>query len=128
MPDSTPSLQTEFQELLLVSLGAVPGAVLRWQAAVHLQDQNVLVNVAGAAVLGLMVGRSLRPRWQLLIGIGFCGSLTTFCSWMLDAMRQISRGDWVQAIGLIGLTLGLGVGAAGLGYFFGIRFLSTPKQ
>ena len=128
MSDSTPSLQTEFQELLLVALGAVSGAVLRWQAAVHLQDQNVLVNVAGAAVLGLIVGRTLSPRWQLLIGVGFCGSLTTFSSWMLDAMRQISQGDWAQAIGLIGLTLGLGVGAAGLGYFFGLRFLSTPKQ
>ena len=33
------------------------------------------------------------PRRQLLLGIGFCGSLTTFSSWMLDAMQLISAGQ-----------------------------------
>ena len=115
-------LRTELQEVLLVSLGAVPGALLRWQVALHLADRNVLVNVVGAALLGLLAGLPAAPRRQLLVGIGFCGSLTTFSGWMLDAMRLISVGKVVEAFGLMGITLGLGVGAASLGMFVGCKY------
>ena len=121
MPETKPSLQLELQELLLVGLGAVPGALLRWQVSMHLGDQNLLVNVLGAALLGLLAGMPAAPRRQLLLGIGFCGSVTTFSSWMLAAMQQISAGDWAAALGLIGLTLGLGLGAAALGFSLGRR-------
>ena len=116
---TTPSLQLEFQELLFVGVGAVPGALLRWQLA--LGDQNLLVNVLGAALLGLLAGLPAAPRRQLLLGVGFCGSFTTFSSWMLAAMKHLSSGDWAAALGLIGLTLGLGVGAAALGFSLGRR-------
>ena len=121
MPETKPSLQLELQELLLVGLGAVPGALLRWQLALHLEDQNLLVNVFGAALLGLLSGLPAAPRRQLLLGIGFCGSLTTFSSWMLAAMKYLGAGDWASALGLIGLTLGLGLGAAGLAFWVARR-------
>ena len=116
MPETKPSLQLELQEMLLVGLGAVPGALLRWQVALHLGDQNLLVNTLGAGLLGLLAGLPAAPRRQLLLGIGFCGSVTTFSSWMLAAMKHLSTGDWAAALGLIGLTLGMGLGAAGLGF------------
>ena len=122
MPESRPPLRIELEELLLVALGAVPGALLRWHWAVQLQDRNVLVNTLGAAILGLLAGLPAAPRRQLLLGIGFCGSLTTFSSWMLAAMSDLSRGEWGSAVGLIALTLGLGLGAAALGFVFGRRF------
>ena len=121
MLETKPSLQLEVQELLLVGVGAVPGALFRWQLALDLGDQNLLANVLGAALLGLLAGLPAAPRRQLLLGIGFCGSLTTFSSWMLAAMKQLSSGDWAAALGLIGLTLGLGLGAAGLGFCCGRR-------
>ena len=119
MAESRSSLQLELQELLLVGLGAIPGALLRWQLAVHLADRNLLVNVFGAAVLGLLAGLPVAPRRQLLVGIGFCGSVTTFSSWMLDSVKLIATGAWGQALGLIGFTLGLGLGAAALGFQMG---------
>ena len=122
MPENKPSLQLEMQELLLVGAGAVPGAVLRWQLALNLGDHNLLVNVLGAALLGFLAGLRAAPRRQLLLGIGFCGSLTTFSSWMLAAMQQLSSGRLAAALGLIGLTLGLGLGAAALGFSLGRRF------
>jgi len=121
MPETKPSLKLELQELLLVALGAVPGALLRWQLAVQLQDHNLLVNTLGAAILGLLAGLPAAPRRQLLVGVGFCGSVTTFSSWMLTAMKHLGAGDWAAALGLIGLTLGLGLGAAALGFGFGRR-------
>ena len=76
-------------------------------------------NVLGAFILGWLFGLPIQPKRQLLIGIGFCGSLTTFSSWMVHCVTFISQGDWLAALGLIGLTLGLGVGAAGLGVLTG---------
>ena len=113
------SLRQDLRELALVALGAVPGAVLRWQVAAHLHDNDVIVNVLGAFILGLLVGLPIRPKRQLLIGIGFCGSLTTFSSWMVHCVTFIAEGHWLAALGLMGLTLGLGLGAAALGVFVG---------
>lgn len=117
MAEQHSRLRNELAELLLVAAGAVPGALLRWQVANYLGDQNLLVNVLGAALLGLLAGLPASPRRQLLLGIGFCGSLTTFSSWMLAAMKHLSAGDWAAALGLIGLTLGLGLGSASLGFW-----------
>ena len=127
MAEQPSTLRSELTELLLVAAGAVPGAVLRWQVALHVGDQNLLVNVLGAALLGLLAGRPAAPRRQLILGIGFCGSITTFSSWMLAAMKHLSAGDWPAAVGLIGLTLGLGLGAAALGFSLGRR-LRTREQ
>jgi len=130
MSDHRFALKFEFQELLLVAIGAVPGALLRWQVALHFVDQNILANTLGAGLLGLLAGLPVAPRWQLLFGIGFCGSLTTFSSWTLDSVRLLCVGDIKSAAGLIGLTLGLGLGAAALGLQLGrkIRRLALPRS
>ena len=130
MAEQQRSLNAELQELLLVGLGAVPGALLRWQVSLHWADRHLLVNVLGAALLGYLAGLPAAPRRQLLVGIGFCGSLTTFSSWMVDAMQLISAGQIAEAFGLIGLTLGLGVGAAALGFWLGhrLRPLTPPRS
>ena len=119
MPEQTPSLGTELQELLLVGVGAVPGALLRWQFGVVLHDRDVVVNVLGSLILGLLLGLPYRPRIQLLVGIGFCGSLTTFSSWMVNSVDLIVAGQQLEAFGLIGMTFGLGLGAAALGVLMG---------
>ena len=119
MPETQPSLKLELQEMLLVGLGAVPGALLRWQVALHLVDQNLLVNVLGSTLLGLLAGLPAAPRRQLFLGIGFCGSLTTFSSWMMSSLELIHNGQLLAAVGLIAITLGLGLGGAGFGWFIG---------
>ena len=134
MPEHNPSLGTELQELLLVAVGAVPGALLRWQFSVVLHDRDVLVNVFGSLILGLLLGLPYRPRLQLLAGIGFCGSLTTFSSWMVNSVDLIVSGEPLAALGLIGMTLGLGLGGAALGLLIGrnisalVLRLSEPPQ
>ena len=130
MADHRSALKFELQELLLVALGAVPGALLRWQLSLHLADQNLVANTLGSALLGFLAGLPAAPRRQLLLGVGFCGSLTTFSSWMLDAVRQLGVGEIKFAAGLIGLTLGLGLGAAALGFQLGrqIRLPGLPRS
>jgi len=76
----------------------------------------------------LLAGLPAAPRRQLLLGIGFCGSLTTFSSWMLSAMKHFSGGDWAAAAGLIAFTLGLGLGGAWIGFLSGRSLQSWLKN
>ena len=127
MAEQSSSLRSELNELLLVALGAVPGALLRWQVALRLEDQNLLVNGLGAGLLGLLASLPAAPRLQLLLGVGFCGSFTTFSGWMLKVAKDLAAGNWGEAVGLLGLTLGLGLGCASLGFGLG-RWLKPPEQ
>ena len=124
MPLVDRRLRFELRELLLVALGAVPGALLRWQSGVQLgpwlggsAGADLLVNVVGSFVLGFLAGPiPRRTGLVLLVGIGFCGSLTTFSSWMLDVVRllQAGRPAWGVVLVFASLLLGLGFAALGL--------------
>ena len=105
----------ELEDLLLVGSGAIAGALLRWQL-----DNASLANLLGCLILGLVLGRAPhQPRLMLMVGIGFCGSLTTFSGWILDLDRQLQAGrvsGMAQnllvdlLVGLLALLLGLGLG------------------
>ena len=116
-------LRFELRELLLVALGAMPGALLRWQAGVQLAPwlggsagADLLVNVVGSFVLGFLAGPiPRRTGLVLLVGIGFCGSLTTFSSWVLDVVKLLEAGrPWDSGLLVLG-SLALGLAAAGVG-------------
>jgi len=104
------SLPPRPEELLLVALGAVPGALLRW-----LLQADPLANLLGCLVMGIVSGSEPpRPRTMLLMGIGFCGSLTTFSGWILALESAIGRGS-MSGMALLLLELVAGVLAVGLG-------------
>ena len=118
-------LSFELRELLLVGIGAVPGALLRWQSGVQLGPHlggsagaDLLVNLVGSFLLGFLAGPiPRRTGLVLLLGIGFCGCLTTFSSWMLDVVKLIQAGRPIWGLLLIvaSLVLGLFSAAGGLG-------------
>jgi len=118
-------LSFELRELVLVAVGAVPGALLRWQSGVQLGPHlggsagaDLLVNLVGSFVLGFLAGPiPRRTSLLLLLGIGFCGCLTTFSSWMLDVANLIQAGRPLWGLLLIvgSLVLGLLSAAGGLG-------------
>jgi fluoride exporter len=82
------------------------------------------VNVAGTFVLALTLslllarGRTmslLRP----LIGIGFCGALTTFSTLQLEVFRMLRADHWTLASGYLGASLLGGVVAVLAGFALG---------
>ena len=111
-------------ELLLVALGAVPGALLRW-----LLQADPLANLLGCLVIGLVAGTAQsRPRIMLLVGIGFCGSLTTFSGWILALERAIGLGS-ARGVSLLLLELVAGVLAVLLGRSLAGRLAQRrPRQ
>ena len=106
-------------------MGAVPGALLRWQSGVQLGPHlggsagaDLLVNLVGSFLLGFLAGPiPRRTGLVLLLGIGFCGCLTTFSSWMFDVVKLIQAGRPLWGLLLIvgSLVLGLFSAAGGLG-------------
>lgn len=69
------------------------------------------VNLVGAVLLAL-VQLAPSPSLRLIVGLGFCGSLTTFSTWMLEAQRRVDGGTaWgrVLAVDLVA-QLAVGVG------------------
>ena len=122
MPNKKQSLlKLEVNNLLIIAFGAVPGALIRWQV-----DNHVLVNILGSTILGFLVGWHIKRQSQLLWGVGFCGSLTTFSSWIISCLDLAIRAKWIDAAFLLLGTLGIGLCSAALGLFFG-RFLSHLK-
>jgi CrcB protein len=113
---------------VLVAAGAAVGAPLRFVvdrwAREHTRAGTILgtlvVNVAGSFVLGLVAGWPSLPTWVLpLVGIGFCGALTTFSTLAFETWVFLEERAWRPFVANLALTLGLGLGAAWLGYLLG---------
>ena len=102
----------ELYKLFWISLGAVPGALIRWQL-----NNNFAVNIIGAILLGCLVGLPFKRRLQLILGIGFCGSLTTFSGWIYDFVTLLINGSLLQAFGSIIYMLVGGLLAVTFGFF-----------
>jgi len=126
-------LRFALKELALVGCGAVPGAWLRWQSGVHLGPvlggsavSDLLVNLIGSLILGFLAGpMPRRPSLLLLLGIGFCGCLTTFSSWMLDVVKLLQAGQPVFGLLLIVVSLLLGLAFAAAGFQLSRRVFNT---
>ena len=76
--------------VLLVALGAAVGAPLRYVAGHLLDDRalpwgTILVNVAGSFLLGLFSAMALSDSADALLGVGFCGALTTFSAFAVQS-------------------------------------------
>jgi len=100
--------------LFSIAIGAVPGALIRWQL-----KNNLWANFFGAGILGFVVGLRLRGHIKLSLGVGFCGALTTFSGWMLDSVRLAIDGYFLQAFGLIMYTFFFGLFAGAFGFLIG---------
>ncbi|ASR39184.1 chromosome condensation protein CrcB [Prauserella marina] len=113
---------------LLIVLGGAVGAVLRFLVDRGVQRRHdsafpwgtLTVNVAGSAVLGVLAGWALaggRPdAVQALVGVGLCGSLTTFSTFGYETVRLLADRARLYAIANVVITVfaGFGAGTAGL--------------
>ncbi len=78
-----------------------------------------VVNMTGAAALGLLVGLGFTGERLLLAGTATLGSYTTFSTWMLESQRLVEDGELGIAGGNLLVSLGVGLGAVALGRLIG---------
>jgi len=97
---------------------AMLGAVTRWQLARinrHGWPGGTLVaNVLASFLIGALVSSSSTA--VTLLGIGFCGSVSTFSTLIVELYDSATRQDWRAATAYLSATLVLGIGAAWLGF------------
>ena len=103
-------------DLLYVALGAIAGAFLRYfvtSESIFLEGIPVsvlIINIIGSFILGLtMTGvkeLGFDPRFVVLIGVGFCGSLTTMSSFAYETVNLFDLGK----LALVGISIILNVG------------------
>jgi CrcB protein len=76
---------------LLVALGAAVGAPLRFAVGLWLDRRlhwgTLAVNLVGSFVLGILVGAAVEGHWLALLGTGFCGGLTTYSAFAVQAVQ-----------------------------------------
>jgi len=123
-------LRREVRDLTLVAAGAIPGALLRWQLeqlAVGsvgglraLSSTPLPANMIGCLLIGLLLAQPPRAsRLYLWGGIGFCGSLTTFSSWMLELVHVIEAGQPLASLLRLAVSLLGGLALLQLGFSLG---------
>ncbi|HLW74554.1 MAG TPA: fluoride efflux transporter CrcB [Gammaproteobacteria bacterium] len=100
------------REFLLISLGAVVGANLRYWVgnlsarylSASLPWGTLIINVTGSFILGFfLVWTTDRvmadPRWRPLVAVGFCGAYTTFSSYSYETFSLMEQGHYSLATG-----------------------------
>lgn len=82
---------------------------------------TLVVNVTGAAILGLLTGLALGSDEALLAGTAAVGSYTTFSTWMFETHRLAEEREARGAVLNVVVSLVLGVAAAAAGKAIGAR-------
>jgi fluoride exporter len=113
--------------LLLVALGAVVGAPLRYLTDRFIEARHdtifpwgtLTVNAAGSLIMGFLVGAAaagrLDPMIVTVLGPGFCGALTTYSTFGYETLRLAEDGSRLLATANIAINLFAGLGAAFVG-------------
>jgi CrcB protein len=122
------------KQLLLIFIGGGLGSCLRFLFSVWMNSAQLkwlptlLVNGLGCLMLGfcfaLFHKNELSPSSYALLGIGFCGGLTTFSTFSLDLFQLIRNGDHMGGLMYVGVTLILGYACFYAAYSLTKQFVS----
>ncbi|WP_234735940.1 fluoride efflux transporter CrcB [Tellurirhabdus bombi] len=120
----------------LVFIGGGLGSVARYGVGRYLQPLypasfpagTLIVNVVASLVLGLLMGwlavrYAERDSYRLLIGVGFCGGLSTFSTFSADTLLLLQQGRLGTALGNILINVSFCLTASWVGFYLGLNRL-----
>lgn len=116
--------------LVLVIIGAVVGAPLRYLTDRLVQSRHdsvfpwgtFAVNVTGSFILGFLTAAAsqhgLPSGVSLLLGTGFCGTLTTYSTFSYETIRLLEDRSRFYALANVVASIVAGLGSALCGAAF----------
>ncbi|TAE34115.1 MAG: fluoride efflux transporter CrcB [Cytophagales bacterium] len=106
------------QPALLVFVGGGLGSVLRYGLGIWMPMQpgertfpiailgaNVLASLVLGVVAGAVANRLMSQDLRLLLGVGFCGGLSTFSTFSVDTLVLLQQGRAGAALLNVGLNI-----------------------
>lgn len=111
-------------ELLGIAAAGGLGAVVRFLAGALARERPVratmAVNLAASLLAGLLVGLlPLDAAWRAILVTGFCGGLSTYSAFAVQAVEQLERRRSGHALATLAVTVVGGAIAAGVGLLIG---------
>ncbi len=113
-----------------MGIGGIFGGLCRFRLARAISEKagtafplgTFIINIAGAALLGLVSSINVSGRAYLLLGDGFLGAFTTFSTFMYEGFSLFRGNEKLNAFAYILGTFLLGVIGYALGSLGG-RFI-----
>jgi CrcB protein len=126
-----------WKAIVVISVGASLGALLRWWLGLMLNPQfpgippgTLAANLIGAYVVGMAMAffatyTAVAPEWRLLVITGFCGGLTTFSTFSAElvTLMQQGRASWALGAAAAHLFGSVVMTFAGIGTVLWLRSL-----
>jgi CrcB protein len=114
--------------VVFVLMGGAVGSILRYLTDRWVQARHGLrfpfgtlaVNLAGCLIIGVVSGGVAKAGWphgvQSLVGTGFCGGLTTFSAFSVEAVDLMNARLSGRAVLYVLVSVAGGIGLAVLGW------------
>lgn len=118
-------------ELLGIAIAGGLGAAVRFLAGAAATERparaTISVNIIASLLAGVATGLlPLDGAWQAILVTGFCGGLSTYSAFAVQAVEQLEHRRAGHALATMALTLVCGTIAAGLGLLLGAVLVPTP--
>lgn len=127
---------------VLVALGGALGTAARYGLSVwalplsrHFPYGTLLINVMGSLAIGffgtltLTQGKYPVPEaMRLFVMVGLCGGFTTFSAFSLQTLELLRAGAWPRALLNTLLSVGLCIGAVGVGHLLAAYLNDGARQ
>ncbi len=118
--------------IILIAIGGSLGAISRYWVSKRYNAPmpkfpygTLIANLLGSLLLGWLVGHGVPQTWMLLIGVGFCGALTTFSTLQWEAV-QLQKNQQNKLIYVyLGITYSAGLLFATIGYLLGELYITS---
>ena len=117
----SPALFSLLLTLATVAVGAFFGGIARWALShiPHPRAGTFTANIAACTVLGFSM--ALPVAWQIGLGAGFAGAMSTWSTLAKELGEMIKRRQWWRLSKYLFWTIGLGTVLAWRGTIWAAR-------